>query len=665
MLVLGLCGGPDLVNEHHSGIEPAFTHDAASVLLEDGEVVFAIEEERLNRIKHTNKMPAQALRACLKSRGIELRDVDLIAYYSGEEHVDRWARQTFLKDPHAPELFGAASYFQHLLRRGLGAEVEPHKFRFVSHHHAHAMSAFAMSGFDRSLVATFDGMGDGASGMVMQGEGTKIEPVAEHAVSKSLGFFYVKVIAFLGYKLFDEYKVMGLAPYGNPETYRSLFRQFYTLLPGGDYELHQERLGALFEVGRPRRKAEPFTQVHKDLAASLQETLEEIAFHVLRRYREQTGHKNLCVAGGVAHNCTLNGKILRSGLFENVFVQPASHDAGAALGAAFCAYFQQEPRAPKPAALRHVYWGTGVGEAEPVAEELSRWRDFITFARVDDVAGRTAALLADGAVVGWVQGRSEFGPRALGNRSILADPRPAENKARINEMVKKREGYRPFAPSVLEEEVGRFFEVPADDPRLPFMVFVVAVKEEKRALLGAVTHVDGTARIQTVSRETNPKYWELIHAFMQLTGVPVLLNTSFNNNAEPIVNSVEDAVVCFLTTGLNYLVVGDHLVEKKEAAWRDHLSLKPSLPPHISLHHVRRAEPDGRRVEELTLGNSYDHAFKRPLPAGLFRLLSLADGRQTAGRLLEEAGLSGEREAREVVRGLNELWSSRLISLRP
>src|SRR5262249_1296171 len=283
--------------------------------------------------------------------------------------------------------------------------------------------------------------------------------------------------------------------------------------------------------------------------ASLQETLEDIAFHTIRYYRQVTGQKRLCLAGGVAHNCTLNGKLLYSGLFDDVFIQPAAHDAGCALGSAMHAYLQAKGSLSRPR-LDHVFWGSDAGADDEIESTLSRWTELVEFEKVDNVAERAAQLLAGGSVIGWVQGRSEFGPRALGNRSILADPRPAENKRVINAMVKKREGYRPFAPSVPEEDAADIF-VPPPMKTAPFMIFVVDVREHQRALLGAVTHVNGSARVQTVSRSTNARYHRLLAEFKALTGVPVLLNTSFNNNAEPIVDSVEDAVVCYLTTGLH------------------------------------------------------------------------------------------------------------------
>ena len=664
MRVLGISGAPELIHENLYNFPKRHFHDSASVLVEDGEVIFAIEEERLNRIKHTNRFPGESLRLCLKSSGIQLEEVDLIAYYLSKESIETLAKQLFLDNAPVPAI-DPTIFLQQVFYRGLNSEINPDKFCFVLHNHAHAMSTLALSGFERSLVTIFDGAGDHSSGMVFQGEGTMLKQIADIPTSKSLGYFYHDIIAFLGYSRFDEYKVMGLAPYGNPEKCRNLFQRLYTLLPNGDYVIHKNKIISLFDLGVPRRKGEPFTQIHKDIAASLQETLENIVFHVLQYYRQETKQKNLCMAGGVAHNCTLNGKILRSGMFENVFVQPAAHDAGCALGAALYAYYNANPMAKKPSKLEHVYWGTDIGGSASVLNQLVQWQDFITFDKLMNVSEQTAKLLASGYVVGWVQGRSEFGPRALGNRSILADPRPDENKGRINKMIKKREGYRPFAPSVLEEDVDEFFEVPLNQKQLPFMIFVVNVIKEKRNLLGAVTHVDGTARVQTVSRKTNEKYWDLIHWFKKLTGVPVLLNTSLNNNVEPIVDSVEDAVVCFLTTGLDYLVVGEYLIKKKEVCWQNHLSLKLSLPSHISLHQVKKVCTDTKFHNFFYIKNSYDTKFQVGVSDEVFRILTLANSEKTVRSLLQENGETEEGKAQGIVEELMELWSQRLILLQP
>jgi carbamoyltransferase len=393
--------------------------------------------------------------------------------------------------------------------------------------------------------------------------------------------------------------------------------------------------------------------------------LEEIVFHVVRHYRQLTRQKNLCLAGGVAHNCTLNGKLLRSGLFENIFVQPAAHDAGAALGAALYAYYQEKPKAKKLPQIEHVYWGTDIGGSQSILSQLTKWKDFVSIKKSEDICRETAELLASGNVVGWVQGRSEFGPRALGNRSILADPRPPENKDRINQMVKKREAYRPFAPSVLEEDVDEYFCVPAGQKALPFMIFIVDVKGDKCAALGAVTHVDGTARVQTVSKATNEIFWRLIDAFKAITGVPVLLNTSFNNNVEPIVDSVEDAIVCYLTTKLDYLIAGDYLVTRKELCWQDYLLLRPSLAPHATLHQTKKPNSCGTHSTQRFIQNTIDPQFQQSISPEVYSVLYSADGERRLKDIMAELGEADDRKVQAVILEVIDIWAQRHIVLRP
>ena len=642
-------------------------HDAAAVLVEDGRIVAAIEEERLNRIKHSSAFPLRAAGACLREAGVRLQDVDRVAIAFSEAYADRYFLRRSLENAALP-LGGGRAQVAGLLERGLGGDVTE-RLRFVGHHESHLWSAFQPSGFDSGLAVSIDGVGESLSGAVATFQGSRLDLLRELPVRKSLGFYYRACITMVGYTRFDEYKVMGLAPYGDPARYADLFAETYRLLPGGDYDvLPDDALVLLMEdaglARHARRKGEPFTQAHRDFSAALQQALERIVFHVLSHYREATGARSLCLAGGVAHNCSMNGRIAYSGLFDRVWVQPAAHDAGNALGAALAVLHDEgAPLASAP--LRQVYLGVGIPDDGGVEGELRRWGGLIGFERCGDVAAETARLLAGGAVVGWVQGRSEFGPRALGNRSILADPRPAENKDRINAMVKKREGYRPFAPSARLERAGDFFELPASVAEFPFMTFALRVRPEARALLGAVTHVDGTARVQTVARDTSPRYWALLRAFEELTGVPVLLNTSFNNHAEPIVDSVDEAVACFLTTGLDALVVGDHLVRKRGggAAGEALAVLSPSLPTSRKL--VMRTGPEGARGYELeSTGSRWFGETAAAVSADAFAVLWAADGVRTLGELLDVRGMDdGGRRA--VLDEMAELWSRRAVVLRP
>ncbi len=649
MKILGISGSLQLVHEDSDGDK----HDAAAVLVIDGKVVSAIEEERLNRIKHTDKFPVEAIKFVLRQAGIGLQDLDQICYYGLPNYF-------FEKGEPVP----LAAKIQEVARTAFGCEIDEKKLYFVHHHLAHAVSTFYMSGFERSLVLSIDGQGDGISGMVLNGEGRKLDVLEKYSIENSLGIYYLNVIYLLGYKQFDEYKVMGLAPYGNPGTYRDLFKSFYILLPEGRYNIDLKKVKKLYLLTPRRQKDEPFKQIHMDIAAALQESLEDMVMHILRHYQKKYHHTRLCLVGGVAHNCTLNGKILYSSLFEDVFIQPAAHDAGCALGAALYRYFELNSQAPFPP-LEHFYWGTPLEEDNSIKAALEHWQDFIQYEKSDHIAHKTAQLLAEGAVIGWFQGKSEFGPRALGNRSIVADPRPPENKDIINEMVKKREAYRPFAPSIMEEYVEEYYEIPFKSKKFTYMIFVVKVKEDKQKILGAVTHIDGTARIQTVPREMNPAYWELIDEFRKITGVPIVLNTSFNNNAEPIVDSVNDAIVCFYTTKLNYLVIGDYLIRKKEVPYDTHLKLFLTLPRHniLTLTNKFVSLNEAKKIYEIK--NNIDNGYRSTLSPEVFHILNEADGKTTLGDLMEKTGATGDETKKKILNEIIDLWGKRFITLNP
>jgi len=656
--ILGFCGGPNAIHEQAYEVIPGGIHDGAAVLLEGGEVAAAIEQERLDRIKHSNKAPLQAIRWCLDSAGITLGEVDHVAFFGEQEFWDRKLAEHYLQ--HSERVLAdARSLLRQLLERGLDGKLPHGQPVFVGHHLAHAMSAAALSGFDDGLVVVIDAQGDDFAGEVFMARGTDLQSLRRLPVAHSLGYFYLDVIRHLGFHLFDEYKVMGLAPYGDASRFRQLFRSFFTLQAAGEYALSLQAT-RLLDACLPRRRDEPILQVHKDLAAALQETLETLVFHLLSHFREATGQSNLCLAGGVAHNCTLNGKILASGLFRQVFVQPAAHDAGCALGAALFVHHQNGGDR-RPRELHHLYWGRALGDDAEIEQQLGLWRPLITYERLADPVAAAAKLLARGEVLGWAQGRSEFGPRALGNRSILADPRPAANKDRINAMVKKREAFRPFAPAVIEERAAEFFELPEGTTRLPFMIFTVPVRPDKRRLLGAVTHVDGSARVQTVERNTNPRFWQLLTRFGELTGVPLLLNTSFNNNAEPIVDSVADAVVCFLTTRLDALIAGDFLVRRGAGGSVEAqatFDLVPSLPRFVELRRRRTFSPPGGWTDRWECRRNFAEG-TRELSAPLFELLTRCDGLKSLGELLPESG----RE--ELLHEVRDLWAARLLELRP
>ena len=655
MLFLGVHSGLNVLGRRGYRVSRHEQHDTAAVLLRDNQIVAAVEEERLNRIKHSNHAPLGAIAACLELAEARLDDVDVIAHSSTRELRDAMTLELALRHPHVPDHSSFADFFVHALEEHFGCAIRA-RTEHCDHHLAHAVSAFSGSGFEQSLVVTLDATGDLKSGTVAVASVDSWEHVTDFGNEQSLGLFYLEAIGYLGYGQFDEYKVMGLAPYGDPQRLRGVFRDCYELAAAGGYRLHAGGLRALEHHLRPRRQDEPFAQIYRDAAAALQEALEAIVLHVLAHHREATGLRHLCLAGGVAHNCSMNGQILRSGLFDRVFVQPVAHDAGAALGAAQYSALRHGQAIWPGKPLTHVYLGPDLPPPAGIEAVLSRWQHFLDFTREDDICRRAATLIAEDRVIGWVQGRSEFGPRALGNRSILADARPARNKDRINAMVKKREGYRPFAPSVLREDAHRYFEI-REDEEFPFMIFVVGVRPEMRDLLGAVTHVDGTARIHTVTRSANERYWRLIDSFRDLTGVPILLNTSFNNNAEPIVDSATDAIVTYLTTDLDDLIIGDYLVRKKPVPLPQLLAgAQVTLPEHVAL--TLRHDRNGSRHVLQNMCSEREQPVSRELA------LILTHGHGPTSLAAGRDGLCVEHND-EVREEVAELLSARLVRVSP
>ena len=555
--------------------------DSAATLLRDGEIVAAAEEERFSRKKHHSGFPYHAVRFCLDEAGIKLADVEHVAHYWKPWVLRHKAVQALKSRFISREMYRARvgrgvsqvrdnylGMFRHGAR--LRSHFGPSRFRFhyLEHHQCHAASAFFVSPFERAAVLTMDGTGEDTTTLFSVGEGTRVRPLKRIKLPHSLGQFYSAVTNFLGFDMFggDEWKVMGLAAYGEAEFYDFFRRRVLSTNGSYDFSLNIRVLDhhlakhyqfsdeAVRTLGPPRRADEELTDRHKNIAASAQRVLEDTVLHLLRGLREQTGEENLCLAGGVAFNSVMNGRIMTETPFKRFFVQPAAGDAGCSLGAALLVHHQKLGR-PRRFRMEHAYYGPSF-TSEQCAEALrAAGLRFETLAD-EEMLPRVARMIADGAIVGWFQGRMEFGPRALGNRSFLADPRRADMRELLNEKVKLREWFRPLAPSMHAEAAERLFGRPHYDP---FMITVLAVAEERRAEIPAVVHVDGTARPQTVRRDLNPRYWALIDEFAKLTGVPVLLNTSFNIQ-EPIVCRPEDAVKTFAGANFDALVLENHLV---------------------------------------------------------------------------------------------------------
>lgn len=555
------------------GINSAW-HDSSVALLDNGEILFAAQEERYSRIKHDRSFPKLALGEALRFTGATATDIDQIGFGwnrpgLGEAYIvgaNLTGRIPFSVRGvgHHVAMLGRALYTADG-KRELEREFEAFRgkpINFVDHHEAHAWSAFAVSGFENAAVLIVDGHGAWQATSIYEGRGGQLRRTSVWPYPNSLGSFYTAFTDLLGFESnSDEWKLMGLAAYGEPTfSLRDVIR-----VTADDYNVNSRALrvsphGKLFLESRfgPRRNAEEgFTQEDKNLAASVQYETEEAMLALARRAVHETGCKNLCLAGGVAMNSKANGRILASGLVDALFVQPAATDDGTALGAALA--LERRAGVPlKGQRMEHAYLGSGYSEEE-IRKALEDAR--VPYSDRSEVELVVAQLLAEGYVVGWFQGRMEFGPRALGSRSILADPRDSGARDRVNASVKFREEWRPFAPSCLAEQAAEYFEPVSESP---YMILTFHVRKEKQDVIPAVTHADESARVQTVARETNPRYWGLINEFGRITGVPVVLNTSFNLKGEPIVCRPQDALRTFFTSGLDFLAIGDCVVAKED-----------------------------------------------------------------------------------------------------
>jgi len=575
----------------------AYHPDSSAALIIDGNLVAAVEEERFNRIKHWAGFPQNSIAYCLHEAGIGISEVDHIAL--NRDPGANFCKKAFYVLGSRPPVSLVANRLKNIVRlqgirkrmEGIGAGSSHMRARVwaVEHHRAHLASSFFVSDFQDATLVSLDGFGDFTSCMVALGHRTRINPLYEINYPHSLGIFYTAVTQFLGFTKFgDEYKVMGLAAYGKPSyadgmrlivrktakgtlcldpAYFSFLRNKNTMLWDNTAPVLQTLFSDKFKdiLGKPRRSDEEITNRHFDIAASLQFVFEDVFFHILNHAYSRTKNPNLCLAGGCALNSLANGKIFDHTPFRQIYIQPNASDGGGSLGAAFFVWHQSLGKT-RSFVMKHAYWGPGfderaVHEVLDNASQVLKERSCVIECahNSEELCQKVARAIADGNIVGWFQGRMEWGPRALGNRSILVDPRRKEMQEVLNSRIKRREWFRPFAPSILLERTGEYFEKDYPDP---FMLKVYMIREEKRDSIPAVTHVDGTGRLQTVSKDENPLYWELLHAFERLTGVPVLLNTSFNEN-EPIVCRPQEALECFLRTRMDMLVLGPYSITRK------------------------------------------------------------------------------------------------------
>lgn len=579
----------------------AFYHDSAACLVRDGEIIAAAQEERFSRKKHDQGFPQNAIQRCLNGARCSVGDLDAIVFYDKPFLKFNRLLETYLS--FAPT--GLRSFMLSMpiwlkeklwLRDMIAEKLDyPGKILFTEHHESHAASAFFPSPFEQAAIVTIDGVGEYATTSIAVGNGNEIKILREQHFPHSLGLLYSAFTYFTGFKVNSgEYKVMGLAPYGEPKYVKTFYDQLIDLREDGSFAMNMDyfdyavgltmtndRLSTLFG-GPPRKPETALTQREMDVAASLQVVTEEIMMRMVRHATSLTGERNLCLAGGVALNCVANGKILRSGLFDSIWIQPAAGDAGGAVGAALTAYYHYFKQ-PRTVSGRDRQKGSYLGP-EYSDEEIERYltQNNIPFHKNQDspeLCEEAAELLAQQKVVGWFQGRMEFGPRALGNRSILGDARSPEMQKKMNLKIKYRESFRPFAPAVLSEHAAEWFDLPCESPYMLLVGDVVkhrqrSMTDEEQKLWGidklnvvrsdipAVTHIDYSARIQTVHKETNPLFHQLLFSFYEKTGCPVVVNTSFNVRGEPIVESPKDAYTCFMRTEMDVLVMGRFLITK-------------------------------------------------------------------------------------------------------
>jgi carbamoyltransferase len=554
------------------GINYSQMHDSSACLVRDGELVFAVAEERISRAKHDARFPENAIRACFEFGRVKAEQLDEVCFgwpaagaafrHDLKCYASGKMPATYMNGLNSTLHF-MSMWHQKSGAKRFGQIFGPTKarMRFVNHHLAHALSAYSYSAFGDAAVVVMDGRGAWEATSIWHGREGRLEHVLTIPFPDSVGYFYSEFTEFLGFQRnSDEWKVMGLAPYGKPGVDLRTFIE----PEAAPYKVHARKLVAtgaapfaeMVRLFGPRRIPESeIDERHKDVAYAVQDMCEIVMMSVVKMAIEKTKSRNVCLAGGVALNSKANGKIVASGLVDKFFVQPAASDDGVALGAALAPYMDGGGRLPMKA-MRHAYLGPEFDD-EAIESALKTYK--LKYARLSDVATTAAELLSSGKILGWFQGRMEFGPRALGSRSILADPRDPEMNAKVNNAVKFREWWRPFAPSMKKEAAGEYLESASDSP---FMILTAQVRPEKRAVIPSVTHIDGSARPQTVEKEINPLYWRLIDEFGKRTGVPVIMNTSFNLRGEAIVHTPTDAIRTFFSSGMDALVIGGFLVRK-------------------------------------------------------------------------------------------------------
>jgi carbamoyltransferase len=663
MFTLGLAGGLDAVHEQRLDTPENYTYDGAAVLLEDGVVVAAIEEERLDRIKHSNKFPVRAIRFCLESRGLSLTDLSSIAYYVDEAAADALLTRMYLTRPEFPCRMRARTLMHATLGAALSGDFDSAKLRFYEHRLTHAACAMHQSGFEASLVFVIDNAGGLYAGRRGPEGAVSMETLVLTPPAKALQKLCHAILPFLGLGLFEEYKALALAALGDGKIFKAEVGGLYELLPGGEYRLHLDRVPALIAAIEPPRSGAELHQRHYDLAASLQRAMEEIVLHILKHYQAVTGLRHLCVAGGMAENVETNSALLYSGLFDEVFVHPAAYDSGCALGAALLAS-QDDGRPAPQTRVQGVRWGSSLASRSAIDTELRRWSGFLRAEHNNDAVHRAAEMIAGGSLVAWVEGRSDFGSHALGSRNVLALPNSVENAVRLHRALGRPETYRQLALLIREEDVEAWCELPPGYGALPFQTFTVRVRASKYAQVAAALNADGKAKVQTVSRELHPRLWGLLGELEQMKSAPALLSASFNRSSEPTVESIEDAAACFIASGLDYLVAGDLIAERTAASRAAWMSLTISLPPYTQLVRTKGWSERKRRAIRDEICTTYAPGPRKTITQTLGDLLTGLDEEISFADLLARAALDPEKKS-ELMNEIIALSSAGMIDLRP
>lgn len=559
-----------------------FGHDTSAVLIDDKKIIAAVEQERFDRIKHSDSFPSDAIKYCLSFCNNDFSKIDYIAINYEEMTLDSMCREIHFQSQGNFPFIKFRDYFEYLCKQNGLSSIPLKKLVFVSHQLSHVNSAVYCTDFDNALCISLDARGDDLSGLICSYKNKELTILKKLPVEKSLGFFYLNTIWHIGFRQFEEYKVMGLAPFGNPAKFRNIFKRMIYTKENGEFEISPNCKQFLYTICPPRKRNEDIKTIHKDIAAALQEALENVIMNMVEYYAKEYNLNNLILSGGVAHNCAATGKIIQSKKFDKVFVQPAAHDAGTALGAAI------ESLKDKSSFSKMETAFLGPELCTDNLEKIVNSSNGILkiekkFNNTQELSEQVSTYLADGKVFAICQGRSEFGPRALGNRSIVADSRFLKTKNKINIIIKNREEFRPFAPFIAEEKLNEYYIIDSKMTAFPYMNTIMPIKKSYVRKMQAVTNVDNTSRVQTVNQEQNPIIYNILKKFGEKTGIYALLNTSYNTDVEPIVQTLENAIQSFLLTEIDYLLVENYLIKKESSAVNFFIPHNYLIPPHVEL----------------------------------------------------------------------------------